>query len=91
MSADAAPLVDVRDMVRLVGQGAFQRGRGPRHPDPRLDPALRCAAAHRRVPAQLVAGCAGGDHLLADAGEAGQRLDGVGHDRTAYAARAWTG
>ena len=24
---DAAPLVDVRDMVRLVGQGSFQRGR----------------------------------------------------------------
>ena len=24
---DAAPLVDVRDLVRLVGQGAFQRGR----------------------------------------------------------------
>jgi len=27
MSSDAAPLVDVRDLVRLVGQGAFQRGR----------------------------------------------------------------
>jgi superfamily II DNA or RNA helicase len=27
MSSDAAPLVDVRDLVRLVGQAAFQRGR----------------------------------------------------------------
>jgi superfamily II DNA or RNA helicase len=27
MPADLAPLVDVRDIVRLVGQGAFQRGR----------------------------------------------------------------
>jgi superfamily II DNA or RNA helicase len=27
MPADLAPLVDVRDIVRLVGQGSFQRGR----------------------------------------------------------------